>query len=106
MGIWSENSDGTDVNAIQRSRNGRHIITGDDFGNVKMFNAPCVVGNAPHKIYHGHSSHVTGVSFLKHDSHVVTIGGKDRGILQWKYNMLYEAFYTLYYFLIVVFVYT
>jgi hypothetical protein len=44
MGIWPDGSDGTDVNACDRSGSGRHLVTTDDFGGVNLFNHPCVVG--------------------------------------------------------------
>jgi hypothetical protein len=122
------------------------VRQGDDDGNVKLFNAPCVVEDAPsltcvlccadcrsravfrkvriytfcldanaldrawmtvaktivHALftthyfdtnlvahlhcysYEGHSSHVTGVQFLKNDSHVVSVGGLDEAVFQWE----------------------
>ena len=37
MGIWPKDSDGTDVNAVDRSHvGGRHLVTADDFGKVKV----------------------------------------------------------------------
>ena len=48
MGVWPADSDGTDVNALHVSHAGGHVLTADDFGTVKLFNAPCVVrGRAP-----------------------------------------------------------
>jgi hypothetical protein len=31
----------------------------------------------------GHSSHVSGVTFLVEDSRVVSIGGRDMSVMQW-----------------------
>ncbi|MEQ2271186.1 hypothetical protein XENORESO_000698 [Xenotaenia resolanae] len=39
---------------------------------------------APSHIYRGHSSHVTNVSFLYDDSYLVSTGGKDMSVLQWR----------------------
>lgn len=36
-------SDGTDVNALDRSKSQRYIATADDLGLVKVFNYPCVM---------------------------------------------------------------
>eukprot|EP00353_Schmidingerella_taraikaensis_P000779 CAMPEP_0185596004 /NCGR_PEP_ID=MMETSP0434-20130131/80267_1 /TAXON_ID=626734 ORGANISM="Favella taraikaensis, Strain Fe Narragansett Bay" /NCGR_SAMPLE_ID=MMETSP0434 /ASSEMBLY_ACC=CAM_ASM_000379 /LENGTH=51 /DNA_ID=CAMNT_0028224375 /DNA_START=339 /DNA_END=491 /DNA_ORIENTATION=- len=41
QGIWP-GLDYTDVNAVDRSRNGLLLATGDDFGQVKLFKYPCV----------------------------------------------------------------
>lgn len=69
MGIWPDDSDGTDVNALQVSPCGDYVVTADDFGTVKVFNAPCVVEDAPARTGTGHSSHVSNVRFLsRHES--------------------------------------
>lgn len=39
---------------------------------------------APSHIYGGHSSHVTNVDFLCGDSHLISTGGKDTSIMQWR----------------------
>jgi WD40 repeat protein/Ca2+-binding EF-hand superfamily protein len=85
MGIWPEYSDGTDVNALQKSADGKYVVTADDFGQVKVFNAPCVVQHAPYSAYRGHSSHVMNVRFLLGDESVVSVGGWDCGVFQWKF---------------------
>lgn len=49
MGIWPKNSDGTDVNSLDRSKSGQLLVTADDFGLVKLFNYPCVKDNAAYR---------------------------------------------------------
>ncbi len=39
---------------------------------------------APSHIYGGHSSHVTNVYFLCDDSHLISTGGKDMSVMQWR----------------------
>lgn len=39
-GIWPENADGTDVNTCARSHSSKLLVTGDDFGKVKLFSYP------------------------------------------------------------------
>ncbi|KAK3752556.1 hypothetical protein QZH41_013411, partial [Actinostola sp. cb2023] len=41
LGIWPDESDGTDINAVDRSHSKRLLATADDFGNVNMFRYPC-----------------------------------------------------------------
>ena len=43
------------------------MVTGDDFGNVNLFNYPCIAKNAPHRSFSGHSSHVMNVKFLSNN---------------------------------------
>lgn len=39
---------------------------------------------APSHKYSAHSSHVTNVSFMHSDSHLISTGGKDTSIMQWR----------------------
>ena len=76
MGIWQDGSDGTDINALDRSHRqvrfagedplaGEHpvVVTSGDDGAVRLFNYPCVVEDAPNRKYIGHSSHVMMARF-------------------------------------------
>ena len=85
-GIWPEDADGTDINACCRSNIGERelLATADDFGKVKLFNYPCVVDDAPFAVHPGHSAQVTSVRFMHGDTHVVSVGGNDRSVLQWR----------------------
>lgn len=40
IGVWPENADGTDINAVCKNFEGSLIATGDDFGKVKLFLYP------------------------------------------------------------------
>ncbi|XP_069772553.1 echinoderm microtubule-associated protein-like 1 isoform X5 [Narcine bancroftii] len=84
FGVWPEGSDGTDINAVCRSNDKRLLSTGDDFGKVHLFSCPCSQARAPGHTYGGHSSHVTSVSFLYNDSQLISTGGKDMSVMQWK----------------------
>lgn len=41
VGIWPPGADGTDVNSADKNEKGTFLATGDDFGQVKIFNYPC-----------------------------------------------------------------
>ncbi|KAK5854470.1 hypothetical protein PBY51_015531 [Eleginops maclovinus] len=84
FGVWPEGSDGTDINALIRSHNRKVIALADDFCKVHLFAYPCSTPKAPSHKYSAHSSHVTNVSFLYNDSHLVSTGGKDTSIMQWR----------------------
>lgn len=77
QGIYPPCSDGTDVNSVDRSKCGKYLITGDDFGTVKIFNNPALK-KAAYKKYLGHSSHVTNVRFSSNDQFIISVG-KARG---------------------------
>ncbi|XP_008319869.1 echinoderm microtubule-associated protein-like 4 isoform X3 [Cynoglossus semilaevis] len=84
FGVWPEGSDGTDINALIRSHNRKVIALADDFCKVHLFSYPCSTAKAPSHKYSAHSSHVTNVSFLHNDSHLISTGGKDTSIMQWR----------------------
>ncbi|XP_019612621.1 echinoderm microtubule-associated protein-like 4 isoform X1 [Rhinolophus sinicus] len=84
FGVWPEGSDGTDINALVRSHNRKVIAVADDFCKVHLFQYPCSKAKAPSHKYSAHSSHVTNVSFTHSDCHLISTGGKDMSIIQWK----------------------
>nr|XP_004540596.2 echinoderm microtubule-associated protein-like 1 isoform X7 [Maylandia zebra] len=84
FGLWPDGSDGTDINAVCRSNDKSLLVTGDDFGKVHLFSYPCSQFRAPSHVYGGHSSHVTNVTFLYDDSYLVSTGGKDMSVMQWR----------------------
>ncbi|XP_077946069.1 echinoderm microtubule-associated protein-like 1 isoform X10 [Gasterosteus aculeatus] len=84
FGLWPDGSDGTDVNAACRSSDKTLLVTGDDFGKVHLFSYPCSQFRAPSHAYGGHSSHVTNVTFLHDDGYLVSTGGKDMSVMQWR----------------------
>ncbi|XP_078037866.1 echinoderm microtubule-associated protein-like 2 isoform X5 [Augochlora pura] len=86
IGIWPEGADGTDVNNCSRSGDSKLLVTGDDFGKVKLFSYPACQSKSLCHTYGGHSSHVTNVSFLHDDTRLISTGGNDTGVLQWIVN--------------------
>uniref|UniRef100_A0A803SL06 EMAP like 6 n=1 Tax=Anolis carolinensis TaxID=28377 RepID=A0A803SL06_ANOCA len=79
IGIWPRNADKADVNCACVSHAGLNIISGDDFGLVKLFDFPCTEKFAKHKRYFGHSAHVTNIRFSHDDKYVISTGGDDLG---------------------------
>ena len=73
----------SDVNCCHVSADGRSLVTGDDFGTVKLFDFPC-----PDKTtgirYIGHAAHVSNIKFTLDDSHVVSVGGDDSCLFVWR----------------------
>lgn len=64
MGIWPKYADGTDINAVDVSGELGIVATADDSGYLNIMNFPCVVQEAPRRVYGGHSSFVQNVKFL------------------------------------------
>ena len=84
MGIWEMGGDGTDVNSVHRSSDGRFVATADDRGKIKLFNYPCIAKDSPSRSYSGHSSHVANVRFSAGDKWLVSCGGLDKGVFCWR----------------------
>eukprot|EP00794_Sanderia_malayensis_P017440 gene17440-19184_t len=84
IGIWPEGADGTDINACCRSNNSEYLVTGDDFGQVNFFTFPSPKPKSDCQHCIGHSSHVTCVRFMHDDTRVISVGGKDCSVMQWR----------------------
>ncbi|KAM6160653.1 echinoderm microtubule-associated protein-like 3 isoform 1-T1 [Erethizon dorsatum] len=83
-GVWPDGSDGTDINSLCRSHNERVVAVADDFCKVHLFQYPCARAKAPSRVFAGHGSHVTSVRFTHDDAYLVSLGGKDASIFQWR----------------------
>ncbi|XP_077645757.1 LOW QUALITY PROTEIN: echinoderm microtubule-associated protein-like 3 [Lonchura striata] len=84
FGVWPDGSDGTDINSLCRSHHERVVAVADDFCKVHLFQYPCARAKAPSHVYGGHGSHVTNVRFTHDDGHLVSLGGKDTSVFQWR----------------------
>ena len=91
QGIWPPFADGSDINSCDRSSNYKVLATADDFGFVKLFRYPCPVEKANYHKYNGHSSHVTKVRFHTQCQYLISAGGNDKALFQWKFQMDDEA---------------
>ena len=83
-GIYPSGEDGTHINTVDRSTDGKYLLTGDDFGLLNIYRYP--VFNLKHeaKSYGGHSEHVPTVQMTLDNSKVFSIGGGDNTIIQWR----------------------
>lgn len=84
MGIWPEATNTTQINSCHVARDGSLLLTADDAGALKLFNAPCVVEGAPYVMATAHCSGVTCARFLRGDQAAVSSGGVDRSIMLWR----------------------
>ncbi|XP_033734062.1 echinoderm microtubule-associated protein-like 6 [Pecten maximus] len=84
-GIWEKYTDTNDVNAVDANFAAETVVTGDDFGLVKLFKFPCLQKGAKFRKYIGHSAHVTNVRFSHDKNRVITTGGADHSVFQWRF---------------------
>jgi len=84
-GCYQAEWDGTDLNDVSLSDDGIFLAAGDDFGMVRLFKYPAVSNKSDvHKRYLGHSSFVVGVEFCRNNEYLITCGGNDMAIFQWR----------------------
>lgn len=83
QGIYGNCIDLTDINTVERSKNGQILAIGDDNGQIKLFNYPCIDKNSLSDTYYGHSAHVTKLSFTAGDDLLISTGGGDMTVLVW-----------------------
>ena len=84
QGIYHKFSETRDVTSCCRSYNKELLAVGDAFGRVKLFHYPSPTLHAPHNSYIGHGMKVGSVRFLYDDSYLISAGGDDNCIFQWK----------------------
>jgi len=87
QGVIPPGDDGSDVNSVARTNNNYNtagiIVSGDDHRFVNLYRYPCLE-DAKGKKFGGHSEHVTNVCFTYDDRHVISTGGADLCVFQWK----------------------
>ena len=68
------------------SNSEKYCVCGDDSFQINLFTWPALKG-AYEKSRHfkGHCSHVLGLQFTSTDSHVVSVGGNDATIIEWRH---------------------
>lgn len=82
-GIFPSGTDGTHINDVDFSSCGGFITTGDDYGLVNVWRNPATIGAKPISL-RGHSEHVVRTRFAEGNSYIISIGGYDKTIMQWK----------------------
>jgi WD40 repeat protein len=61
------------------------VVTADKHSHIRVFKYPCIQIHPQHISFAGHSKAVSNVKFLG-DSNIVSLGGHDQTIIQWKLN--------------------
>ena len=59
---------------------------------IRLYKFPALRGRGkgkgelpPHKAYRGHMSHVMNCRFLCNDTHLISVGGNDAAVFQWRH---------------------
>eukprot|EP00946_MAST-07B_sp_MAST-7B-sp1_P004134 g4134.t1 len=98
IGIWPGDANKLDINACEirgdymngnsNEVGGDYIVSADEFGNVKLFNAPAMQWCAPAIVHRGHSAHVTNVCFNADGTKVFSTGGEDCCVFVWTMSQI------------------
>ena len=86
QGVWPEVTTGNDINAVDRSNKGDILVTGDDYSSIKLFKFPCPIKSQGFNRYSGHAAHVSMVRFTADDEYIISLGGADKSVFQWKFS--------------------
>jgi len=84
VGVIDPDMGGSDVNAADVSPDKTLVVCGDDFGNVSLFRYPVVAKKVDRVRGKGHSSNVMCTRFSKDGKRVLSVGGNDKAIFQWR----------------------
>ena len=84
VGVKPAGVDGTHINCVAVSPDGKHIVTADDFGLVNVFNYPAETHESKSRSYSAHSEHVVRIAFSKDGQRLFSVGGQDKTLIQWR----------------------
>lgn len=88
QGIWAAGLDGSDINAVCRSHTGHLVATSDDNGKVNLYRYPTLDPKEAKPLsFAGHSSHVMNVQWTCGDECLISAGGNDKCLFQWRHRM-------------------
>ena len=80
-GLW--NTEDSEVNAVDET-NDKKMLVSSNKTRLQIHRNPCPDEKCQCISLHGHSSEISNVRFNASDSHIISIGKKTRGIMQWK----------------------
>ena len=84
QGIYPHGTDGSHVNGVAALKSRNLLATGDDYGLVNLYHDPCLEEYNKARSYRGHSEHVVRIKFSPDGKYMVSNGGYDQTIIQWK----------------------
>ena len=84
MGLWRDGMDGTSINGAWRFGDGKHVVSCDDDGTLRVLNFPAATAKAPFLANKAHSRNVAAAVGSWCDQLVVSVGGRDCCVMQWK----------------------
>lgn len=84
QGIYPHGTDSNHINGVAREPQRKLIATGDDYGFVNVYRDPCLEDFCTGRSYRGHSEHVLRVEFAADGKYLLSLGGYDQTLIQWR----------------------
>jgi hypothetical protein len=60
------------------------LATGDDYGQVNIYRDPAIDQYHKSRGFRGHSEHVTKLAFARAGDIMLSVGGMDQTVIQWR----------------------
>ncbi|KAF0683188.1 Aste57867_24752 [Aphanomyces stellatus] len=84
LGAWPVKKNSFEVVSLNRNHASTVLVTGDQYGHIRVYKYPCQPSaNLCHQ-YNGHCGRISHVEFSSDDQFVVTSGEDDRCLFQWR----------------------
>lgn len=87
QGVWPKWSDGTEIMSVDRAKEIEVLAVADRYASVKLYRYPAYLDDQSFYKYYGHSSQVTAVRFTKGDRYLISVGGAEKSVVQWKFQI-------------------
>jgi len=85
LGAWSDG--GAEVTTAARNSKETLLVTGENTGRLKLFRYPAAQRKQVHRVFYAHSGPLTKARFTADDAYIVTSGGPDQTIIQWRLDV-------------------
>jgi len=94
-GTWLPYNDGCEIQTLHNSLNNDTdravVVSGDNFGRLKLLRFPCLSSEAQSRSFRAHCGSVAKVRWVNGDSHLVTLGEKDQAVMVWNHDVDNDA---------------
>ncbi|CAM9100029.1 unnamed protein product [Discosporangium mesarthrocarpum] len=86
QGAWGTFVDGCVLTSASRANNGEQMVTADTYGRVRLYQYPVTHLDQDFREFRGHAAPVQNSHFLADDRHLITCGGRDCALMQWRFQ--------------------
>jgi microtubule-associated protein-like 6 len=84
QGCWGPFDDKAVLTAVCRSNGKDLVATSNNYGDIRVYNSPCVQTEANYILLKSHGANAQNCRFVCDDSLLITTGGTDGAVFQWK----------------------